>query len=268
MIVHPRLSRIQEAEGQSVKEALVSRPSAPVLFRGEGRDWPALHKWTREFLAGLGEDLPVTLVEGDRERAAPRFVPSTFGAFCRGADRPGLYLKEFDLFEEFPGLKEDIDLSALAAPLTFIRPHAYIRSAGSVTWMHYHAFDNFLCHITGQKTLFLLDRRYGPAVPKSPKFGAFTRIGDMDLSSPLAVRALGCADLAASVITYDMAPGDIVYIPAGWWHQISNRSFCISMSGFVVDPAAMLMRLPGEMLRKWAHDMGLYRRGNCSCHAE
>ncbi|CBG67328.1 hypothetical protein SCAB_0981 [Streptomyces scabiei 87.22] len=94
----------------------------PAVFRRMGSDWPAVSTWTFRHIASLAPSLPVQLVKGNREKDHTAFTESTLGEYLDsltvgsltgespdGDDRT--YLKEFDLLQRFPGLRDD--LSAL-----------------------------------------------------------------------------------------------------------------------------------------------------------
>ncbi|NNE07939.1 MAG: hypothetical protein HKN20_05185, partial [Gemmatimonadetes bacterium] len=48
-------------------------------------------------------------------------------------------------------------------------------------------------------------------------------------------------------------------------HQVSSESPTISLAGFTVGKSDRITLL-AEKARRMTHNLGLYRKGNCTCH--
>jgi len=62
-----------------------------------------------------------------------------------------------------------------------------------------------------------------------------------------------------------LAAGDVLFIPAGWWHAAVNAEPCLSLTSrreLPLGPCGWLARAAAEA----AHDCGLYAFGWCTCH--
>jgi hypothetical protein len=62
-----------------------------------------------------------------------------------------------------------------------------------------------------------------------------------------------------------LRPGDVLWIPSGWWHTVRSLGTTVSVSGRVVTPCQSFTYLPSKLLQK-LHEWGLYKKGNCICH--
>lgn len=242
----------------------------PVVLRGAARHWPALERWTFPHLAECGGPRPVTLVHGNRELGATLFSTSTWSDYLARLDaadgNPDAtgHLKEFDLFEELPALAQDAPVDGLFPPGQAVVRSAWIGPQAARTGLHYDLVDNLAVLVRGAKR-FQLARpgtveALGALSRKYDRWARLARIGMRDLAGePAAAGALFQADLG---------PGDAIYVPRGWWHEVSNLRASVFVSGFF-GPASRLRPLSlATGARQFLHDISLFgRRHGCTCHA-
>lgn len=71
----------------------------------------------------------------------------------------------------------------------------------------------------------------------------------------------------ARALTAVLRPGDALYIPKFWFHQVTSLSVSVSANVFCSTPSEWVRAgLPRACLAA-LHSFGLYRNGNCVCHA-
>jgi hypothetical protein len=67
----------------------------------------------------------------------------------------------------------------------------------------------------------------------------------------------------------DLAPGDALYVPHGWWHEVVNLQASILLSGFFGSTPRVLglwaRTGATQLLHQAGHACG-WRRGPCTCH--
>lgn len=114
----------------------------------------------------------------------------------------------------------------------------WIGSGGSKSVIHYDDQDNINCMIAGHKRFILMHPRYKTqfeAHPNSPEnkfgwvdsnldrsvpgYGAF--MGAVDVDRVDLIRFPGWLDVEWSYA--DLAPGDCLYIPYQWYHQVTAK---------------------------------------------
>lgn len=104
-------------------------------------------------------------------------------------------------------------------------PRFWLGPARTVTPLHCDYDDNIFAQIWGSKRIFLAPPHHGdylypreanpvlfgsPFDPEAPDFDAF----------PLARQA--------AIVEVVVQPGDMLYVPAGWYHQVRALSFSLS----------------------------------------
>ncbi|HEY1147665.1 MAG TPA: cupin-like domain-containing protein [Pseudoduganella sp.] len=195
----------------------------PFLITGVVDRWPLL-SLTREDLRERFGHVPVRARVGDYINTA--FAP----------DRPmqDMSMREY-LDLDAPGLPPyvgNLELRELNSmchwPAYFDKmgpPRFWLGPAGTMTPLHCDYDDNIFAQIWGTKRIFLSPPHHGeflyaweanpvlfgsPVNPEAPDFDKF----------PLARQA--------TLIEVIVKPGDMLYIPAGWYHYVHALTFSLS----------------------------------------
>ncbi|QPF71863.1 cupin-like domain-containing protein [Roseateles sp. DAIF2] len=216
----------------------------PAVLTGHARAWPALRNWRLDRLAArFGEEL-IEVQDGRNDD--PRFEensvahkrPMRFGEFLAYAERTAwdnnAYLTANNgLLRQarFAGLLDDVgelpplaDRAALASAA-----HLWIGPAGTKTPLHHDTCMLFHTQIVGSKRWRLVsplewERMYNHNHVFSP----------VDLDAPDHQRY---PDIAATrVLEAVIHPGETLFLPLGWWHQVCalEPSVSISYTGLTI----------------------------------
>lgn len=213
---------------------------APVVLRGVARHWP--------MLAGGREAVIAALLAADAGQSAEMFIGrpaigaryfydealagfnftretvpfrdalTRIVATAEAADRPSLYMGSLPAETYLPGIAAAVRLPFVPADVS---PRVWIGHASSVA-CHYDAMDNVACVAAGRRRFTLYppeaigDLYVGPidhtmagqpvglavgSPPGNTRFPRFERWRDR-------------AELV------DLEPGDALYVPKLWWHQV------------------------------------------------
>ena len=216
-------------------------PARPVILVGEMADWPALTRWTPQYLRNLiGSE--VVEYQGGRNANA-RFEME------KDLHRS---LAPFDLFIDaitgneagndayITAYNSDRNQEALA-PLTqdmgfldkFLTRNGaapdgmpWIGPAGTVTSLHHDLTNNFIAQLVGRKRLTVL-----PAGEVGRLYNhrhVFSQIADLD--DPKLDMTLYPRLADATLYDVVLGPGDILFMPVGWWHQVKALDFSVTMT--------------------------------------
>jgi hypothetical protein len=236
----PRAAEIERRSSLSREEFLERyyAPGRPVILTGEMDGWPALARWSPEYLR---KTVGAALIEyqgghnaSDRfemyKDAHKREMP--FDAFidliCR-ADGNDAYMTAYNSARNagaLAALHPDVGfLSKFLSP-DVEQPNGmlWIGPAGTVTSLHHDLTNNLIAQIVGRKKLMIV-----PAADTAKMYNhhhLFSEITDLDD----AVRDRQRFPLLEGVKIHDVTlnPGEMIYMPLGWWHQVTSCDFSVT----------------------------------------
>jgi lysine-specific demethylase 8 len=127
--------------------------------------------------------------------------------------------------EEFDGLLGEIDLSALIEVATY---NSSLWVGGKTcSGLHFDAADNVLAQIYGSKRAVLVAPKY---------VGDLGVLPDMPLKSGLSPQEIEseCDGPLSRIERWStiLDPGDVLYIPRGWWHYLASPGASISINAW------------------------------------
>lgn len=217
------------------------RSFRPVIVRNATPDWPALRKWTPQFFKERFADRAVK-VSFDLTMRFDDFIDAMLAST---ADKPGPYMYRLFLHEHLPDVLADLSPQnpfafpgRYASPLMmeyWRRPDGYLKLliggvGGRFPVMH---FDGENAHATiteiyGDKDFIVYppsDGAYLYPDPKRPNHSLVDDPSNQDLARfPLLARARQLRGV--------LGPGDMVFVPCGWWHtaRALNPSISVGMN--------------------------------------
>jgi ribosomal protein L16 Arg81 hydroxylase len=251
---------------------LLDPPTEPIVVRNGIGHWPALKKWTWPYLQTLAGKDEVRLVQGNREQQQTQFVNMPLTNYIQYLLQPDvpksedlLYLKEFDLFQKFPALQEDVDYTNFFPWWVTPAQGAWIGPEGAMTGLHYDIFNNFLIQVVGMKEIWFYPQSVIPQEYRSTKFDYGARdatVNMFDIDFEQFPRLQGVEPRIELV-----HPGDVVLIPKGWWHQVRALTPTITIANFMVRVSDRFSVELWENIRRSLHNKGLYKARNCTCHS-
>lgn len=216
----------------------------PVVLLGKIASWPALAKWTPAYLRGVIGSRIIEF-QGERKTAADfeiykdrhkREMP--FDQFIDMIQRPGAgndaYITAYNSSksqrnaEALGLLHPDLGFldEFLVRNVQYESGQMWIGPAGTLTSMHHDLTNNFIVQLVGRKRVTLV-----PAADVSRIYNSFMVYSDIpDLEAP------GIDDakypLLRDLKRYDVLlnPGDILFMPIGWWHQVKSLDFSVTIT--------------------------------------
>lgn len=212
------------------------KPRRPLVIRKATESWPALHKWTFDYLKQVVGDITVPLY--DSSKADPSKPINAAATEMKFGDYMDLIQREptdlriflFDPIKYAPKLLEDYrSPSDLMGGFLDKYPNMFFGGAGSVTFLHYdidlaHIFHT---HFNGRKHVILFDYKWRERLYCIP-FATYA-LEDYDIENPDFDKfpALDGVEGQQAFLEH----GDTLFMPTGWWHWMKylDGSFSISL---------------------------------------
>ncbi|HVS92413.1 MAG TPA: cupin-like domain-containing protein [Mucilaginibacter sp.] len=212
------------------------KPRRPLIIRKATENWPALQKWTFDYLKEVVGDITVPLY--DSSKADPSKPINAAASEMKFGDYMDLIRTQptdlriflFDPIKYAPKLLEDYrSPTDLMGGFLDKYPNMFFGGAGSATFLHYdidlaHIFHT---HFNGRKHVILFDYKWRERLYCIP-FATYA-LEDYDIENPDFDKfpALNGIEGQQAFLEH----GDTLFMPTGWWHYMKylNGSFSISL---------------------------------------
>lgn len=265
------LDAVDTISASAFRQQYIKR-NKPVVMHRMMDAWPATGKWTFEFFSQLSVQDDVHLEEGNVMQDETHFRKTGFRDYMRqlmdddwdgnGTGRKG-YLSLFNIFTAFPELRADVDFSILNRHKIKHTVAGWIGPAGTVTGFHIDWGDNLLAQVCGRKEVQLVSPDQSPFMYVSKKFDQGTTISQVDADNLDLEQFPLFAKVTPAKVT--LHPGQMLFIPRGWWHHVRSLDKSISVSNITFDVKGVLFDAIPQRVKQWLHDAGLYKT-DCTCH--
>jgi hypothetical protein len=218
----------------------------PVVLEGAALAWPALEKWTPEFLNQLCGRDEVAVLDGRNwtaNRDAGREAVSTSESvvqiqeLLKNTSGGGAWYGAFlELLNKYPQLRNDLDL-------TFVERYGdtnqrlpwqrnilakmYVGGPGTATSFHCAAVSNLFMQAYGRKKWVLIAPQYTPFMYPAANRGVNWQ-SRVDFRAPDYSKC----PLYRFVDRYEtvLEPGDVLWNPPFVWHGVENLTESIAVS--------------------------------------
>ena len=199
----------------------------PVILDGFLSHSKAVREWSLDALSEHYGTSPVKVVEPDehgRKRARLSDMASYVRAARAGADEYVMGSASF--FEANGDLLREFDLPRMQRMIgrRIIRLETFIGVAGTGSSFHCAGIGNLFCQVHGEKRWTFVPPRYSPWM--YPEFGKNPYA--IHVTSPIRTdryaeqRETYPLFEHAPRFTAHLKPGDVLFNPAWWWHEVEN----------------------------------------------
>lgn len=237
-LLSPRYQAIPRVPPMSSEQFLDEyyAPANPVVIEGAISNWPALTRWTPDYLKRTVGSAEVEFQGGrnaasDYELAKDRHKQTMpFDAFIDLISSDGAGNDAY--ITAYNTSKNERALEALHADLGHIKPYLtdgqgmlWIGPAGTFTPLHFDLTNNLLAQVVGSKVLTMLPP--SEAAKLENHRHVFSAIHD--ITDP---ERLELFPSAKDAVQYDVElnQGDLLFIPVGWWHQVAAVDFSVMLT--------------------------------------
>jgi hypothetical protein len=227
-------------------------PARPALLRGLVADWPAVQASDlRAYLGRFEAAKPTEAFFGkpeiggkyfykedlsgfNFERRTMLFSQALAAIFAKGEET--VYLGSVPVEDYLPGFvaENPMQLAGNAAPRLWIGHQSNVSS-------HYDTYDNLICCLKGKRKFTL----YSPDCVGSLYVGPIdnTMAGQpvsLAASMPEAAERFPLfAEIKDSALEIELNPGDALYLPKLWWHQVQSTEPLNAMINYWWDATAI-----------------------------
>ncbi|MGF1491028.1 MAG: cupin-like domain-containing protein [Microcoleaceae cyanobacterium] len=212
--------------------------NTPVIFTGIMNNWSALKQWNPDYFQKHYGDVTVEVqanrnsdpkyeINVDRHRKKVKFR-DYISWIKQGNSGNDYYIVanngNLDR-EELKGLLQDIEIfpEYLDSQQTKGRIFFWFGPAGTVTPLHHDPVNLMLAQVRGRKRILLVPPQQTPYLYNH--LGVFSEV---DVTQPDYQKYPLFRNVKP--IEVILEPGEVIFIPVGWWHHVTSLDVSISVS--------------------------------------
>ncbi|MGH8498588.1 MAG: cupin-like domain-containing protein [Methylococcales bacterium] len=230
--------------------ATYKKQETPVIIEQLTRTWPARRKWNLDYICEIAGDNIVPLYGGGERANGRRHQHAAIRKMRLGDyidllkhGENQLRIFFYNILSEAPKLTEDFTYPEIGLKFFTKLPVMFFGGKSAKVQMHFDIdlADILLCHFGGKKRVYLFapeQKKYLYHVPFS-----FSALFDIDIEQPDFEKFPALQYLEGFVA--ELAHGDALYIPPGFWHYIvyEEIGFSMSLRAFPRQPKVFLRML-------------------------
>lgn len=210
------------------------KPQKPVVIENLTGDWPAYQKWSLEYMKEMAGDKEVPLFDDRPISSKYKFnqahehmkMCDYIDLLQKGPTNYRIFL--YNLLKKVPALQDDFRYPDIGLKLLKQVPMLFFGGAGSKVFMHFDIdYANILhFHFHGKKQCILFPPTETKYLYKVPH--ALISREDIDFIDPDYDKFPALKN-ARGFIT-ELGHGETLYMPEGYWHQMTYLTSGFSMS--------------------------------------
>jgi hypothetical protein len=211
-------------------------PGRPLVITDAIGHWPAFQRWTIASIARqyATRQAPCYLLRNgeivldSREGLLMDEIPVS--EFVREMESGGerRHRIRADMEKSFPELLADVEVPDYCRNGLALEKFFWVTPQGLNTALHWDMPENLYAQISGRKRFILYSPEDTALIYPYPKLSTTPQFSRVDVSAPdyenfplfRYVRAWECT----------LEPGDMLYMPTGWWHYAESPTTTISVN--------------------------------------
>jgi hypothetical protein len=229
-----QVDRVKEISENNLKQNYIAK-GIPVVMDGKANDWKCVKQWTLDWLSENYSKDEVAIFDplnSENDKINYKVEKTTIKEIIESIKLgdTNKYSRFNRILYDHPELIDDFDWKWLYKMRNFISSgktfQVFIGGKGSKTSLHCATENNLFTQVYGEKHWYLYppknDVFLTPPITKSPYFYSDFNPENPDFEKFPASRFL---------TTYEcvLRPGDILYNPPLWWHQVKNLNHSIGV---------------------------------------
>jgi hypothetical protein len=216
----------------------------PVIITGDMKRWEALALWNTDYLKSVigitevsvevsrsnffppvHESSPAKLARDRKKMSFNRYADMVASA-NQATDQ--YYYSETSFTDRFPALAENIHYPGCLDGQEKITTNFWVSSPGTMTPLHYDVVHNLFAQVWGQKQLTLFAPEQWSMLYPFPVYSRVAGFSRVNIQQP-DLKKFPKFDKARP-IAFTLNPGEMLYIPPFWWHQVHSLDAAISVN--------------------------------------
>ncbi len=215
--------------------------------------WGAHKKWSLEWLKenfGYLDVSPILYNKDDfytKPETTRLLLSEYISALTSDGARKTYYLSAYNLLEHAPSLKADLEFPSYELSPRLALIYFWMGVDGSR--LHADYADNLFAQILGRKRFQL----YAPEREPSRYPCRITWYSCFSLTDYTNAASSGIPPLSEFEPDYDIIvhPGEMLYLPYGWWHKVSCLDVTISVNKWWMTPQMIMKRAAPRLRDLW-----------------
>lgn len=240
------IERIENASSDQVVD-IISQARRPLIFSGLDKDFEFLQKWNLDFFSTMDDKVPVQKPESDGVNYFVKYFRMPMAEFAtRIKAGENLYIGAREIMKE-GGERSDKDglgklYTTIKLPKWIERAriwstNLWVGAGNNRTLLHYDPWDGILMLGAGTKEFIVLPSTETPKVYPFSAFNFRALYKGAVLHSkirPLNVQKQYQKKFSkAEGFRGTITAGEMIYIPAGFWHYVESSGLNISINFFI-----------------------------------
>lgn len=209
------------------------KENKPVVFKDLAQNWPALHKWNKDYFIQHYGNNQVKVYDSNFGTPGKKYMSNLevmrFADYLEAMEKGETSLRMFlyNIISEAPELKDDISLPDVMKGFSKNFMFMFFGAQGSITQLHYDIDLSHVFHtaFSGVKRFYLFAPDQGQNLYRHP----FTIRSYVDPVNPDFENYPRLAEARGHYV--ELHPGETLFIPAGYWHHVvyDSPSYALSL---------------------------------------
>ena len=208
----------------------------PVIVSGVVSQWKAYRLWSAEYLRGLFKNVTTNLKYNERgifdlhDSVYQKINFSDAVDLILSENGSRYSVQQQALLASFPELLNDIDLPYLINSNKQMKVvNLWFGGRGYKSPLHYDGLHNLFAQVVGAKRMILFPPdETSNLYPFRDKSRA--HCSQLDIFNPNEQSFPGYARARLKRIDVHVEPGELLYVPLGWWHAVESLDVSVSIN--------------------------------------
>ncbi|MFL9458794.1 cupin-like domain-containing protein [Tolypothrix bouteillei VB521301_2] len=225
-----KIERIHNPTPEEFKRATLSYRQ-PVIVTGKIAEWKAFSLWSIDYLNKVvgNKEINVNISKNKIFTFDPETedtFPSTKMQFTEFTDwinqekkdEQYYYLQQQPIEISFPELFPDVEIPNYLNKNFFMIANLWIGTGGNTTPLHWDAARNLLSQVRGRKKILLFEPKQAAFLYPFPAHSKTPHMSYLNIDKPDFDKFPKFQK--AKYIECLLEPGEMLFIPAFWWHHV------------------------------------------------